>query len=157
MLEEIALVVEADSELLWIETRTRSSCSHCANDTCGTSVLAKIFAVKRNRVQLENTLAAEAGEQVIIGMPDDLLVRAAIWAYLVPLIAMVLFTLIASMAGASDGLQSLLAMAGLAIGFLVVQKYTTGSRSKTHFKPRLLRKVNQIETAVKPIKLSRNI
>ncbi len=153
MLEEIALVIKSSPEKLWVETETRSSCSHCSSSSgCGTSVLAKLFSVKRNQLQLDNSLGAKTGEQVIIGMPDDLLVRAAIWAYLLPLLAMIFVTIIASVAGAGDGLQSLIGLCGLVIGFIFVRRETNGATSQQNFKPRLLRLADQAEVFVDLLK-----
>ncbi len=153
MLEEIARVVKSSPEKLWVETETRSSCSHCSSSsTCGTSVLAKLFSVKRNQLQLDNSLGAKTGEQVVIGMPDDLLVRAAIWAYLLPLLAMVLVTIIASAAGAGDELQSLFGLCGLVTGFILVRRQTNGTTSQQNFKPRLLRMADQAEVIVELLK-----
>ncbi|MCU7940200.1 MAG: SoxR reducing system RseC family protein [gamma proteobacterium symbiont of Bathyaustriella thionipta] len=150
MLEEIALVIKSTPDQLWLETETRSSCTHCSSSQgCGTSVLAKLFSVKRNQLNVENSLGAKSGEKVIIGLPDELLVRAAIWAYLLPLISMVLVTIVASVFGAGEGMQSLLGLLGLAVGFIVVRRHTNGERSQQRFKPRLLRMAHQVEMPVK--------
>ena len=156
MLEEIALVVKSTPEQLWIETQTRSSCTHCSSSSaCGTSVLAKLFAVKRIQLQVENSLGAKSGEKVIIGMPDELLIRAAIWVYLLPLIAMVLVTILADISGAGEGMQSLSGLGGLLIGFILLRRHTRNTTSQQKFKPRLLRLADQTEVSLERLSVSK--
>jgi len=139
MLEEAAKVVSATGERLWVETESRAACSHCASSSCTTSVVSKLFGVRRNRLELPNTLGARPGERVMIGIPDELLVRASVWAYLVPLVAMLGVTAGGNVLGAPEGLQILLALAGLAIGFILVHWTTRLAPSRRSYKPRLLR------------------
>lgn len=156
MLEEIALVVKSTPDRLWIETQTRSSCRHCSSSSgCGTSVLAKLFSVKRNQLQVENSLDAKLGDKVIIGMPDELLIRAAIWVYLLPLLAMVLVTILADLSGAGEGIQSLAGLAGLIIGFILLRKHTNSTTSQQKFKPRLLRLADQTKVSLESLSLSK--
>ena len=150
MLEEVATVVKANPEHLWVETESRSSCSHCSSSGCSTSTVAKLFGIKRNRLQLDNTLGAKAGQQVVIGIPDDLLVRASLWAYMMPLLTMVIATIAGNLSGVSEGIQGLLALAGLATGFTLVYRFTHNKTTQQQFKPRLLRlaKQNQVKVEI---------
>ena len=66
---------------------------------CTTSVVSKLFGIKRNRFKLENSLGAQPGEQVVIGIPDELLVQASVRAYLLPLLVMMLATAVGSAMG----------------------------------------------------------
>jgi sigma-E factor negative regulatory protein RseC len=140
MLEETAQVIDVKDGMLLVETESRSGCNHCSADNCTTSVVAKLFGVKRNRLVLENSLDAKPGDRVVIGIPDALLVRASILAYLLPLLTM----LVTAAIGKAIGLQaiwlSLLALFGLAIGFFIVYRATRGWTSQ-RYKPQLLRLV----------------
>ena len=139
MLEESARVVTVSGDRLWVETQSRSACSHCSSQSCTTSVLAKLFGSKRNRLELQNSLGARPGEQVMIGIPDELLVQASVWAYLVPLVVMLIVTGVSDSLGMSEGLQSLLALGGLVMGFILVRWVTRRAASRQRFKPCLLR------------------
>ncbi len=144
MLEVIALVVKSDPNEIDVETEVCSSCVHCSKSShCGTSELAKLFSARRNQVQLKNTLGAKTGEKVIIGMPDELLVRAAILAYLLPLLLMIFMTILANATGVSEAYQSLFGLCGLIIGFIFVRWKTSGGALQDYFKPRLLRMADQ--------------
>lgn len=139
MLEETGTVVDVQADTLWVETISRSSCSHCSSGSCSTSVISKLFGLRRNLLQLDNTLNATQGDRVVIGIPDALLVRASIWAYLLPLLAMLLAAFVAVSLGADDSLQALLALLGLVGGFFAVRWFTGRRRQQQLFQPRLLR------------------
>ena len=139
MLEEIGSVVEVWDDTIRVETESRSACSHCSSSSCTTSVVSKLFGVRRNRLQLENSLGAKLGDQVVIGIPDSLLVKASVWAYLLPLACMLTGTALGGWFGAGEGFQSLLALAGLAVGFSIVRWTTRNPSSQRRFEPQLLR------------------
>ncbi|MEW8659724.1 MAG: SoxR reducing system RseC family protein [Candidatus Thiodiazotropha endolucinida] len=141
MLEETAMVVEANTDYLWVETRSRTGCSQCGS-SCTTSVVSKLFGMKRNRLKLENTLCAEVGDRVVVGIPDELLVRASVWAYLFPLLAMFAVSAAGGVMGVDEGAQALLAMVGLAAGFALVRWSISRQGTHRRFRPSLLRIVS---------------
>jgi sigma-E factor negative regulatory protein RseC len=139
MLEETARVVEVLDGVLIAETQSRSGCSYCStSSSCSTSVVAKLFGVRRNRLVMANSLHARPGDQVVIGIPDQLLVRASLIAYLLPLVVMLVVTALGDLAGINELLLSLLALVGLAMGFFTV-RWVSRSRASQQYEPRLLR------------------
>ena len=140
MLEETAQVIEVKDGLLIAETESRSGCNHCSSNSCTTSVVAKLFGVKRNRLVMPNSVDARPGDRVLIGIPDQLLVRASLTAYLLPLSVMLLVTALGDLAGMEEWLLSLLALIGLAAGFFTVRWVSQGHSSQA-YEPRLLRVV----------------
>ncbi|MCG8023553.1 MAG: SoxR reducing system RseC family protein [Candidatus Thiodiazotropha endolucinida] len=156
MLEEFGTVVEVWDEGLLVETQSRSACSHCSSGNCTTAVVSKLFGIKHNRFELDNNLGVQPGEKVVIGIPDELLVRASVRAYLLPLLVTVLATAIGSVVGLSEGLQSLLALGGLAMGLIWVRWLTQGVTSRQQFKPQLLRIVERDHVRVEMPNLTRS-
>ncbi|MCG7960414.1 MAG: SoxR reducing system RseC family protein [Candidatus Thiodiazotropha taylori] len=141
MLEESARVIGVVDDKIWIETESRSGCSQCASSNCTTSVVAKLFGVQKNKLLIDNDLQAKPGDQVVIGVPGRLIARASVLAYLLPLILMLGFTLVGSALGINDAMQSLLALAGLSIGLLLVRWYTNRDISTPDYGPQLLKVV----------------
>ena len=139
MLEEIGTVVASQAGAILVVTQSRSACSHCSSSGCGTSVVSKLFGVKSNRLLLDNRLGVQPGDRVVVGIPDDLLVRASLWAYLLPLIFMFVGPVLGGALGAGEAVQSLLALLGLAVGFTFVHWTTRSLSSQRRFKPQLLR------------------
>jgi sigma-E factor negative regulatory protein RseC len=138
MLEQTAQVVDVKDGMLLAETESRSGCNHCATSGCTTSVVARLFGVRRNRLVMENSIGAKPGDQVVIGIPDALLARASVTAYLMPLLSMLAFGAVGDQLGLQAGWLSLLALCGLAIGFFTVYRMTRGWSAR-RYKPQLLR------------------
>lgn len=139
MLERSASVVQTDDGRLWLETQPRSACSGCSSDGCTASVLSKLFGSGKSRFPLEAGLDLKVGQEVLIGIPDELLVQASIWAYLIPLMVMIPAAALAALSGAGEGLQSLCAIGGLITGFVLVRWVGCSVSSQRRLAPRLLR------------------
>jgi positive regulator of sigma E activity len=89
MIEERAEVVACEGRFAWVQTQRASTCGSCAaNKGCGTATLAKVLGQRRTRVRVLNDARAVAGEQVVIGLSEQALVRGALAVYLVPLLGL---------------------------------------------------------------------
>ena len=139
MLEESGVVVDVQKHKVWVETMARSSCSACGSGSCTTSVISKLFGMRRNLIEMSNDLDAKIGDRVIVGIPDQLLVQASMWAYLLPLAIMVGATLLANFLGAGDGAQALSAALGLALGFVLIRYLVDRTSRQKQFEPKLIR------------------
>jgi sigma-E factor negative regulatory protein RseC len=138
MLEETGRVIKAEKGELWIETQPRSACSHCGTDSCTTSVVAKLFNAKRTALRLPDTLGAQPGQRVRIGIPDRVLAAASLRAYLAPLALMILAVALGSALELGEVLQSLLAIAGLIGGLAWVERSIARGSKREAYAPRLL-------------------
>ena len=136
---EQGTVVAVDGQVVWVETTPRSGCSQCASDGCSSAVFSKLFGARRNRIALENCLDVQTGERVIVGVPDDALIRAALLSYLLPLAVMVSAALTGSAMELGEGFQGLLAAAGLAAGFFLAGRLGRCEALRQRLRPRLLR------------------
>jgi sigma-E factor negative regulatory protein RseC len=141
MLEETARVVDVKEGLLIAETISRSSCKSCKSDSCTTSVIAGLFNLKPNRLVMKNSIGAKPGDQVVIGIPNELLARASVMAYLLPLVTMLLLTAIGDQMNFSPLATVLMAAGGLLMGFFIVRRATRGWSSQ-RYQPQLLRVVS---------------
>lgn len=122
MLEHDGKVIEATPVSVLIETERRSACAHCsAGDHCGTSVIAALFGHRVNQVRLDNSMSLKVGEGVVIGIPEHQLLRAALWAYMVPMLFMIAFAFIVATAGYPDLHVVLGSVAGLFSGLYLAR------------------------------------
>ncbi|MFK5985458.1 MAG: SoxR reducing system RseC family protein [Pseudomonadota bacterium] len=100
MIEEPAQVIEIDKDdhrYVWIEAKRQSSCGSCdAKSACGTQVLSKIIGKRSNRIRILNTCQAEAGDNIIIGIDEQSLLKGSIYLYLIPMVGMIVFSLLAT-------------------------------------------------------------
>lgn len=155
MIEQTGTVIDTDATSLWVEPRAVSGCSSCgsAAGSCSTAVVSKLFAERRTRLQLPNSLAARTGDQVVIGIPESLLVRAALWAYLLPLLLMVGAALTVQQLGGTEGMQGLWGVAGLMAGFAGLRFRSRSACGGTSIQPRLLRFADQDQPVVLKVPL----
>jgi sigma-E factor negative regulatory protein RseC len=91
MIEETARVVSVDRKFALVETEQRASCGSCqSQSSCGTSLLAGLFKRRHNQLKVLNPVDAKPGEQVVIGLQEQALLKISVLAYLLPLLTMIL-------------------------------------------------------------------
>jgi len=128
MLTEAGRVVGVETDGLWIETMRRSTCGNCAAQKgCGHGLLNRISDGKRGYIRvLPGDRAIEnyaIGDQVLIGIPEEVILRGSFIAYVLPLMGMLAGALAAAswLPGNEDFLALLGAAGGLVIGFILVR------------------------------------
>jgi sigma-E factor negative regulatory protein RseC len=150
MIEEHAQVVALNADGVWVETQRRTACGQCAaNKGCGTATLAKVLGNKRSRVRALNPKATSVavGDEVIIGIDEQALVRGSLAVYTLPLLTMFVFGLLGQVLGTQLLLESLepvtigFSVFGLILGFVWVRFFTRRIASDERYQPILLRQV----------------
>ncbi|OBP13894.1 hypothetical protein A5320_14560 [Rheinheimera sp. SA_1] len=130
MVEEIATVVQIEPAGVWLQTKVVSSCQSCsANDSCTSGVVAKAMTRRDYRFFLQQTPATPellVGQQVRIGIAEDVLVRSALLVYLLPLMMFIAALGLAFYSGWSEGGQLLAALVGGFAGMLLARKLSAG-------------------------------
>ncbi len=126
MIEEIATVVQVETAGVWLQTKVVSSCQSCsANDSCTSGVVAKAMTRRDYRFFLQQTEADPellVGQQVRIGIAEDVLVKSALLVYLLPLLLFITALGLAFYAGWGEGGQLVAASAGGIFGMLLARK-----------------------------------
>ena len=151
MIEEQATVVSVEAEHILVQTLRKSSCNSCsASKGCGTAVLSKAIGQKHSLVSVPKSEKSEpilsAGDEVIIGINEDMLLNGSLLAYMVPLAGMIGLALLASIFGASMGWGGELhiiaaAFTGVFAGILISRRIINKGRNKVDFAPVLVRKL----------------
>jgi sigma-E factor negative regulatory protein RseC len=122
-----------------VQALRRGACGGCgARDACGTSLLDRFLGRRAMRLSVINGINARVGEQVIIGVPEEALLRAAAAAYLAPLVGLIVGAIGAHELAGVSGLMppegaSLL---GALIGFLLVFRWLQGYSARLAADPR---------------------
>lgn len=147
MIEEQAQVVEINDDQLILQAQTQSACGSCsARNGCGTSLLSKVVGRKFTRFQAANNINAKVGDTVVVGLSEDALLKGSLVMYLVPIVAMLLFSLLADVLLLSDVpsrdlMIALSAIAGFVLGALLAKWYFARQSNKQQFSPVVLRKI----------------
>jgi sigma-E factor negative regulatory protein RseC len=82
-METIGIIVTTEGQFAQVKTTRHVSCNRCG--ACGLGVTGSDVVVKAN-----NVIGAKAGEQVILEMRTDHVMKAAFFGYMVPLIFFVI-------------------------------------------------------------------
>ena len=146
MIEEHARVIAVENGQLLLEAQTKASCSACAvKQGCGTSVVSKWIGRKFTRFQAPNTVNARVGDEVVVGLAEEAMLKGSVLVYLLPLLAMIGFALLAdSLIAADTASRDLMVLIAAVAGFslmLVISRLllSTGSNS-SKLTPVVLRK-----------------
>ena len=141
MIEELGKVVATQGPMAWIETQRSSACDACsAKSGCGHSALAKLGA-KSVHMEARCDIEVSVGDQVVVGVPESVMVKSSLLAYLMPLVMMLVGALIADSMGASDDATALAAVLGLAFGFVVLRWHFKKNQHDSRYQPQVLRRV----------------
>lgn len=105
-------VVKVEGRRVWVATSRQSGCGSCAaKGACGTSVLDTLFSGRNAPIELEASFPLKEGDQVIMTLSEQALLRQSFWAYGVPLLGFFVGALLlrsvselAALAGALAGL-----------------------------------------------------
>jgi sigma-E factor negative regulatory protein RseC len=147
MIEEQIEVVEVIGDQLVLQAKTKSACGSCAvNKGCGTSLLAKVVGQKFTQFQVENKVSAVVGDTVVVGIPEDALLKGSLVMYVLPIFAMLFSALICdfflpALMQFRDLAIAGLSIGGLILGFLLSRWYFQCQSNARHFSPVVLRKI----------------
>jgi sigma-E factor negative regulatory protein RseC len=146
MLTEVGRVVAVETEALWVETIRRTTCGSCAAQKgCGHGLLNRVTDGKRSYIRVlpgaVATTACSVDDEVIISIPEEIILRGSLIAYVLPLVCMM--TGAVGLAGIipdqQDMAAALGALGGLAVGFGLVRWHGLTHRHDPGFQPVLLK------------------
>ena len=149
MLIETGKVLAVESQCLWVETIRRSTCHSCsAQAGCGQGILNRAGLAKEHRLRVFlNGMKAEqfaVGQFVQLSIPENILLRASVVAYLLPLL---LFFVGASLTPELSGGGELYSVIGGALGLLLglalVKLHAGRNRNNPDYQPQLIANQSQ--------------
>ncbi|MDN7123582.1 SoxR reducing system RseC family protein [Pseudidiomarina terrestris] len=127
MIREIAIVQAIEADSLLVTTELKSGCSGCAQQSnCGAGIISKAFSDRRAefRVAKPAGMQFKPGEQIELLLPEQMLTRASLLIYGVPLLALLGTALIAQLLlGMSEGSAILLSLVGFAGSFWGLKRW----------------------------------
>ena len=121
MLETRATIVQIHDGRAMVNANQVSGCEQCNGQGCGSSKVAQLFCSKPRYFEVDNPIAAQPGDEVIVSVADGAVLRGIGLAYLLPIISMVLGAGLASwLSGTTENGDLYVAgggVLGLVIGF----------------------------------------
>ncbi len=139
MIEEVGKVVAVDDGSAWVETLRQSACDACsAKAGCGHSALAKL-GQKTHHIRANCEYSVAVGDRVVVGVPEDIMVRSSILAYMLPLVLMIVLAVTADHYWSQEWLTVVAAGAGLVVGFGVLRWHFKRYQTDPRYQPVVLR------------------
>ena len=145
MLEERVRVLARQRDYLIVEAQRLSACGRCAAiSDCGQRKLAGLFGNPRIELRVANPehLPLEVGDEAIVGLTEQALLKAAALGYLLPLVMLLLPVLLLAGLGVSEGWMILAAAFGLAVGVLIARMLAPHLLAGASCSPVLLRRAS---------------
>lgn len=140
MIEETGRVVAVEEGAVWVETIRQSVCDSCsAKAGCGHGALSKLGR-KAVHLRAETRQSWSVGDEVVIGVPEEVVVTSSLLAYIMPLVIALAFAIPADTYTHSDAYTSLAALAGLALGFVALRIHFKRNRHDQRYQPQVLRR-----------------
>ena len=147
MITETAIVVSIENNQTWVETQRKSACGQCsANKGCGTSVLSKVIGNKLTKIKAINNIDAQVGDEVLIGLNEQSLLKGAFMTYMLPLVLMFIFSLFGQIVSENLMLQNnelliiIFAIIGLLLGLQKVKIFSSAIAKDENYQPVILKK-----------------
>jgi len=139
MIEEQATVIALEGNDALLQTQRQSACQSCSvKKGCGTSVLAKVVGQRSSQIRVVNTLDAQLGDTVLLGVHENALVQGSLLIYAVPLFSMFVFAIAGEFWAKNNAYNSeLVAIVAALLGFFVAILAIRYGFSKVSLKRRL--------------------
>ncbi|MFW1678438.1 SoxR reducing system RseC family protein [Pontibacter sp. JAM-7] len=146
MIEEHGRVVEVGAAGIWVETTKTSTCAACAaKHGCGQKLLVQASGQKAFVFKVLNPadITVHVDDSVMVGVEEGALLKATLTTYLLPLLLLILSAVAAHLFALPEPVTILIALTGLAFGFLAVRFASQLFFRSTQFQPVLTRIVLQ--------------
>ncbi|MBJ7556120.1 SoxR reducing system RseC family protein [Marinomonas spartinae] len=140
MIEETGTVLSVEEGYAEVETIRTSSCTSCrARHGCGHHAIAQVSASNRMRMRATAPFEVEVGQRVVVGIPEDTLLQASFWMYLMPLLGLVGGAMIPSLWQASNDVSVICSIMGFVFGLLLAKRKSLSEINNPNFYPTVLR------------------
>lgn len=140
-------MLSVESGAVWVETIRRSACSSCqARAGCGQSLLQRLGGgARQGFIRALDDRACRVGDEVVIGIPENAVLRGSSLVYMVPLLSLFGFALLARAFGAGEPLIILAGFSGLGLGFVAMRWHTGRLGVDPDFMPQVVGRVDKLD------------
>jgi len=127
MIEEHAVVIRCQQGAAELEIERRTACSICGQRRgCGNATWGKMLGHKSQTFLAENGINAQVGDSVVVGIDERVALRSVFLLYVLPLLSLIFFTVLAEILFNNQLYVVLAAIFGLCIGFFWVKWHLMG-------------------------------
>lgn len=143
-IEERAGVVGIDGEFAEVLPSGQSACKSCSsNSGCSTNAFSFFSSSKKSNMRVRNTLNAQAGDEVMIGIPPGTLLMSTVFAYGIPLLLLFLAAFVGQfvftyVGGNSEIGSMLFGGLGFLLGFVISSRLANIASLFKRYQPVIL-------------------
>jgi len=124
MIEEYAVVMSRAGDFATLEIERRTACGLCGQKRgCGNATWGKLLGHKTQSLTAENTIHAEIGASVVVGIDEKVFLSSVFYLYVVPLLSMLSGAVLVDVFFNNELYVILAAFSGLILGFFFVKRY----------------------------------
>jgi sigma-E factor negative regulatory protein RseC len=145
LITETGRVLEVDGAWAWVACRRQAECARCAEGRgCGGGILGRMLGDRLHKVRAATgAVAVRPGDQVLIGLGEDVVLRAAAAVYLLPLLlALGGAVAAAGLTGGGDPAAIAGAAGGLVLGLGWARGYSRRHGADASLQPVILRRTD---------------
>ncbi len=121
MLETRVIVMQTEPGVAWVQAVQGGSCDACQGKGCSSSKLGQLFCSKPRQFEVDNPIAAQVGEEVLVGVAEGTVLYGIAMLYVLPLALLLLGGGIGQFWLGSDGAAALGALLGAGSGFVLAR------------------------------------
>jgi sigma-E factor negative regulatory protein RseC len=144
MIETPALVMRAEGQTAWVETRMEGACGSCGSGGCDVAILSNLFHRRPREYRVHNGIGARVGDRVMVGLREGALLRSTAAIYGLPLLLLLAGAMLggwlAPEAGVRDDYSVVGALAALMAGGAWIAWFAGKSRRDDRYQPVILRR-----------------
>ena len=139
MLETRAEVLKVNGKEALVRASQADGCEQCNGKGCGAGKLSRMFCSKPRDFQVENSVNATVGDQVIVSVADGAVLHGIWWVYLLPLMLLIAGALTGHLMAGESKFQDMSstggAILGLVAGFFLIRRIFARQVRGRRFQP----------------------
>ncbi len=127
MIEEYAVVTERKEGYVMLEIERRTACGLCGQTRgCGNATWGKLLGHTQQSFAAENTIGANVGDSVVVGIDEHAMLGAVFYMYVVPLVTMLVAAVVTDVLTENQAYVLVAAISGLLLGFVWAKGHLAG-------------------------------
>jgi sigma-E factor negative regulatory protein RseC len=145
LITETGRVLEVEGDWAWVACRRQVECARCAEGRgCGGGVLSRLLGDRLHKIRAATgSVDVSPGDLVLIGLGEDVVLRAAAIVYLVPLLLALAGAAAATvLTGGGDFAALAGAALGLVLGLRWARAYGHRKEADSALHPVILRRTD---------------
>ena len=152
MIEQQGRVVEIEEGLVWVSYVRQTACQSCKSEAvCGNSYLEKWASGRITHIPALTSLDLRIGDDVIIGIAENAVLKASVFVYALPILLMVFGCYVGNLFSGNDLGAGIGGGVGMTSGFFAVYVHGLFNRHSSQYSPVVLKDLGAHRLAIQSL------